>query len=478
MATSFGVVLLALVSGAPKQLVIYGPFFLGLVVPSGPPLGSTLVQKYDFMVSRVFMPLFVTNCVLMSDLRELRFDANLLVLLVITMLAKFLGSLAPAICCRIPIKDAFALAFIMSCKGAVEIGGYFMIYDGQNITDGVYALAMLMILFAHLIVAYAVKQLYKKSTRYAGYEQRNVLGVRPNSELKILSCIHKQDNVPAVINLMDVACPTGENPIDLNVLHLIEMTGQDAPMLIFHRMQKKTTMSISFDSEDVVVSFLKFEGEYGAAVEVHPFTAVWPSKWMYEQICTLALDRLTHLIILPCHGLGTVDGAVKSEDETVRNINISVLDESPCSVGVLVNRGPLRQNHKREDWQAQFNVALIFLGGEDDREALALTGRMTGDPSIILTVFHIKPPTEPEIGPGLDWDSVLDFESLRKFRLNNTGNGRYVIYREAVSESGEQTLDMLREIVMGQISLLVWRRMSCSSLHLKNLSVKSQDPFN
>lgn len=131
MATSFGVVLLALVSGAPKQLVIYGPFFLGLVVPSGPPLGSTLVQKYDFMVSRVFMPLFVTNCVLMSDLRELRFEANLLVLLVITMLAKFLGSLAPAICCRIPIKDAFALAFIMSCKGAVEIGGYFMIYDGQ-----------------------------------------------------------------------------------------------------------------------------------------------------------------------------------------------------------------------------------------------------------------------------------------------------------------------------------------------------------
>ncbi|PRQ41409.1 putative cation/H+ exchanger [Rosa chinensis] len=450
----FVILLLALASGAHKQFVLFGPFFFGLVIPSGPPLGSTLAQKYDFMVSRVFMPLFVTNCVIMADVRELRFDAHLLVLLV-TMLAKFLGTLAPALCCRIPIRDALALAFILSCKGAVEIGGYFVIYDGQLITDGIYALAMLMILFAHFSVAYAVKHLYKTSTRYAGYQQRNVLGVRPNSELKILSCIYKQDNVPAVINLLDVACPTGDNPIGLNVLHLIEMTGQDAPMLISHRMQKKTMSSFS-DSEDVLVSFLNLDREYGDAVEVHPYTAVWPSKWMYEEICTLALDRLTHLIILPFHRQWTVDGAVKSEDETVRNINISVLDGSPCSVGVLVNRGPLRQNHRTEASQSQFNVALIFLGGEDDREALALTGRMTADPNITLTVFHISPTTLPENGPN--WENILDFESLRKFRQNNTGNGRYVIYTEAVSESGEQTVDMLREIVHKYDLFVVGRR--------------------
>ncbi|KAL6196300.1 hypothetical protein ACLB2K_031915 [Fragaria x ananassa] len=78
---------------------------------------------------------------------------------------------------------------------------------------------------------------------------------------------------------------------------------------------------------------------------------------------------------------------------------------------------------------------------------LGATAVAVAEAGFALDFFNIKPTSEPEIGPGLDWDSVLDFESLRKFRLNNTGNGRYVIYREAVSESGEQTLDMLREIM-------------------------------
>jgi hypothetical protein len=146
---------------------------------------------------------------------------------------------------------------------------------------------------------------------------------------------------------------------------------------------------------DVLVSLLNFEQDYGNAVNVHPFTAICPSSCMYEQICILALDKFASLIILPFHRQWTIDGAVKSEDETVRNLNISVLQGSPCSVGVLINRGPLRQqNHQQTASEAQYRVALIFLGGADDREASALTQRMTSDPSISLSVFYISPPRE------------------------------------------------------------------------------------
>lgn len=451
----FIIMLLAVASGTHRQLIFFGPFFLGLVVPNGPPLGSTLVQKYDFMVSRVFMPLFVTNCVLMADVRELGLDASLPILLA-TMLAKFVATLAPALCCKIPTTDAFALAFIMSCKGAVEVGGYFMTNDGKKLTDRLYAMGLLFTLFTQITVTFAVKRLYKPSSKYLGYQQRNVASLRPNSELKILSCIHRHDNVPAVINLLDVACPTGDSPIVLHVLHLIEMTGQSAPMFISHRMQKKTISDCSY-SEDVLVSFLNFERDYGNAVNVHPFTAICPSSCMYEQICTLALDKFASLIMLPFHRQWTIDGAVKSEDETVRNLNISVLQGSPCSVGVLINRGPLRQqNHEQTASEAQYRVALIFLGGADDREALALTQRMTSDPSISLSVFYISRPRESD--NATSWDNILDMESLRKFRQTNVGNGRFAVYTEAVSESGAQTVDMLRDIVDKYDLFVVGRR--------------------
>ncbi|KAK9935738.1 hypothetical protein M0R45_022824 [Rubus argutus] len=176
------------------------------------------------MVSRVFMPLFVTNCVVMANVRELGLDASLPILLA-TMLTKFVATRSHALYCKIPTTDAFALAFIISYKGVVEVGGYFMTSDGKKLTDRLYAMGLLFTLFTQITITFSVKRLYKPSSKYLGYQQRNVASLRPNSELKILSCIHRHDNVPAFINLLDTACPTGDSPILLHVLHLIEMTG-------------------------------------------------------------------------------------------------------------------------------------------------------------------------------------------------------------------------------------------------------------
>ncbi|PSS34433.1 Cation/H(+) antiporter like [Actinidia chinensis var. chinensis] len=85
----------------------YGPFLLDLFVVEGPPpLGSTLEEKLDNVVSGWFAPLLLTYFGLHSDLFG------------------FTGHSLPAWICKIPFKDALALSLILSAQGIVELGGY------------------------------------------------------------------------------------------------------------------------------------------------------------------------------------------------------------------------------------------------------------------------------------------------------------------------------------------------------------------
>ncbi|MFQ6625245.1 hypothetical protein Gotur_006024, partial [Gossypium turneri] len=61
----------------------------------------------------------------------------------------------------------------------------------------------------------------------------------------------------------------------------------------------------------------------------------------------------------------SLNGSVEAENNVVRNVNCSVLDRSPCSVGILIDRG------------------------KDDREALTLAKRMARDPRVKLTVIRL-----------------------------------------------------------------------------------------
>lgn len=115
--------------------LVFGPMILGLAVPDGPPLGSALVKKLDPLVSGVFMPIFVTVCMIKADPHDLNFNttvskANALLVLV-TVVSKFVFSLIPPMLSRMPFKDALAIAFIMSYKGVVEMASYGIARDSK-----------------------------------------------------------------------------------------------------------------------------------------------------------------------------------------------------------------------------------------------------------------------------------------------------------------------------------------------------------
>ncbi|CAL5211682.1 unnamed protein product [Lathyrus oleraceus] len=126
--------------------------------------------------------------------------------------------------------------------------------------------------------------------------------------------------------------------------------------------------------EKLLESFQIFEKEFKGYLVVNTFTTISPVEMMYDEICTLALDKFVSLIILPFYRKWLCDGnSVELEDESLRDLNYRVMERAPCSIGVLIERAQMTHIFSPK---TPYNVCLLFIGGKDDREALIFTKRM------------------------------------------------------------------------------------------------------
>lgn len=325
---------------------------------------------------------------------------------------------------------------------------------------------LISVLIIAILVPSMVNYLYDPSRKYAGYQKRNIIDMKPNAELRILACIDSQYDVAPVIDLLDVSCPTGGSPISVNALHLIELVGRASPVFIAHHIHEKVTFNIHF-SEKVIGPFNRYQLNNQGAVSANIFTAISPSNLMHEDICTLALDKLTSIILLPFHRKFAFDGSIESEDNTRRALNCSVLERAPCSIGIIVHRGHLRH------LSSLYRIAMIFLGGHDDREALTFAKRVTKDPgSFSLTVVRL----DAEDGKTMnDWEKVLDNEVLKEFKQKSVANA-HVTYIEERAKDAVQTTRILRSIMNEFELIIVGRRNGLDSPQTLGFSEWSEFP--
>lgn len=105
----------------------FGPFILGLCVPAGPPLGSTLVQKLDSVTSGLLAPLMASYCGLKIDLTQysdLKFQGMIFNICFVSAFVKALVIVIAALVTQVPVKDAFALSVILNAQGIVQMASY------------------------------------------------------------------------------------------------------------------------------------------------------------------------------------------------------------------------------------------------------------------------------------------------------------------------------------------------------------------
>lgn len=112
---------------------MYAPFILGLTVPTGHPLASTLIEKLDTIVSGWMLPLLSTYCGYRSNLWELNKRPPYWIIFSVTFgfSLKVTCAFVPAFCFKVPLKDATALALMLSAKGITELGTFATNADKQ-----------------------------------------------------------------------------------------------------------------------------------------------------------------------------------------------------------------------------------------------------------------------------------------------------------------------------------------------------------
>ncbi|OAP01728.1 CHX4 [Arabidopsis thaliana] len=432
-----------------KQSIFIGPFILGLAVPHGPPLGSAILQKFESVVFGTFLPFFVATSAEEIDTSILQswIDLKSIVILVsVSFIVKFALTTLPAFLYGMPAKDCIALSLIMSFKGIFEFGAYGYAYQRGTIRPVTFTVLSLYILLNSAVIPPLLKRIYDPSRMYAGYEKRNMLHMKPNSELRILSCIYKTDDIRPMINLLEATCPSRENPVATYVLHLMELVGQANPVLISHRLQTRKSENMSYNSENVVVSFEQFHKDFFGSVFVSTYTALSVPKMMHGDIYSLM----------------------------IRQLNKSVLDLSPCSVGIFVYRSSNGRRTIKETAAnfSSYQVCMLFLGGKDDREALSLAKRMARDSRITITVVSLIS-SEQRANQATDWDRMLDLELLRDVKSNVLA-GADIVFSEEVVNDANQTSQLLKSIANEYDLFIVGREKGRKSVFTEGLEEWSE----
>lgn len=123
-----------------------------------------------------------------------------------------------------------------------------------------------------------------------------------------------------------------------------------------------------------------------SGVKVKTTIAISGYENMHEDICSTAAMNRANFIVLPYHKYYRHDGSVEAAHSGFQNVNSLVLRHSPCSVGILVDRG--FGGPSAIPVNASQHICVLFFGGPDDREALMLARRMSQHLGVKLTIIQ------------------------------------------------------------------------------------------
>ncbi|KAM3203391.1 hypothetical protein P3L10_031017 [Capsicum annuum] len=404
------------VSESLGQPAAVGSFILGLVVPEGPPLGSSLVYKIDSLCTGLLLPAkFAINGLSLDIFTLEKGKKSLLAveaIILLGYLGKFADTLVSAVQFGLSFRDAIPLALIMCSKGIIEASMYIVFKDNGIITDEAYVLWLITMLVLTGIIRPLVWYLYDPSRRYSGYRTNSIQYLDPTSELRVQVCIHNEDNVPSIVNLLEASNPSRRRPIAVFVLNLMELKGRAAALLVptHNRKGKAKFKSLPSRTGHISNALNILARRNKDAMSVQHFTSIVPYATMHDET------------------YWDIDGRVGANFPAIRMVNQQVLHKAPCSVGILVDRGgQLADNTRILFGHSFFRVTMLYLGGRDDDEALAYCCRMLGHPHIRVNLVWLRQYSKD----NMEKSSSMEEESpmIHWFKANNDAVGTTKVLR-------------------------------------------------
>ncbi|KAL9242909.1 hypothetical protein vseg_016866 [Gypsophila vaccaria] len=462
-ATLAAVLAAAFVTDTIGIHALFGAFVLGILAPKEGPFASALVEKVEDLVSSLLLPLYFVSSGLKTNVATIQGAQSwgLLVLVIITAcFGKVVGTVVVSRFCKLPMDEAVALGVLMNSKGLVELIVLNIGKDRKVLNDQTFAIMVLMALFTTFITTPLVMAVYKPANKGAKrtYKIRTIQRKDPNSPLRIMACFHSGKNIPTMINLIEATRGTEKKQgLSVYAMHLMELSERSSAIRMVHKARNNGlpfwNKAMQSDSTQVVVAFEAY-GQL-SRVQIRPMTAISHFSDMHEDICASAESKRAAFIILPYHKHQRIDGSLETTRHEFRVINTKVLLNSPCSVGILVDRG-LGGSSQVAARNVSSVISIFFFGGPDDREALALGQRMSEHPGITLVVVRFI--ADPEMTGGdmvavdlSDSDNgkdskAADEDAIGAIKQNLTTDGS-VKLEERVVKTFTDTVDTVKEFI-------------------------------
>jgi hypothetical protein len=319
--------------------------------------------------------------------------------------------------------------------------------------------------------------LYDPARRYAVYKRRTLQHLKPDADLRILACIHDESHVSGTLALLEASHATPQTPIGLYLLQLVEIAGRSAPVFIPHNPRRNASRiaapnAPSTDVDRIINVFFRHELRHPeGAVSVHPFTTISPYSSMHDEVCRLAVEKRTSLILLHYHKHHLLAGGVHAS-VGLRVVNRKVLEVAPCSVAVFVDRnagnvglcnfipGPLQDcsgsstassGLSSSGPQFRAAVAALFFGGGDDREAMSYVARMARHPGVTVAVVRFLPARGIKDDPA---DRRVDNRAIEEVKAL-AARSRNMQVREELVGDMERIVEVLRGLDKAGYDLVI-----------------------
>ncbi|KAK4770095.1 hypothetical protein SAY87_030627 [Trapa incisa] len=370
---------------------LFGAFVVGIIVPKEGPFAGVLIEKIEDIVSGLFLPLYFVSSGLKTNVATIKGAQSwgLLVLVIFNAcFGKVVGTIAVSLLCKIQVKEAVALGFLMNTKGLVELIVLNIGKDKKVLNDQSFAVLVLMALFTTFITTPIVMAVYKPARRGVPYKHKTIQRKDLDTQLRMLVGFHSTRNIPTMINLIESSRGTRRRGrLCVYAMHLMELSERPSAISMVHKVRSNGLPfwnKVQGDQDQMVIAFEAYQQL--SAVTVRPMTAISDLSSIHEDICTSAHQKRAAIIILPFHKHQRVDGTMESLGHAFQQVNQRVLRSSPCSVGIIVDRG-LGGTTQVSASDVSYTVVVPFFGGGDDREALALGLRMAEHPGIMLSIM-------------------------------------------------------------------------------------------
>ncbi|CAM0942619.1 unnamed protein product [Alopecurus aequalis] len=487
-------------------------YLIGLAMPRDGPMARTLIDRLTFPVHQVIMPLCFGAIGARLDLADAgRFTATQLTAAIVftTVLStagKVAGTMLGGRWLGIKPREALVLGFLLNVKGYSDI----LAINFGDITRVWGDTAQVVLLVSSILNTFmagpASAAIVRQQRRAFQYRSHCLQDLRVDHELRVLVCVHGAEGVNAMLTVAELSKGSGA-PVAVYLLHLVELMAArkyaiahlykdvDARLKLRSRGEDEDQWGYAWEMDQVAAAVHGFT-IYDAAVPVRQMTAISNLASMDGDVRNGVEDARASLVIVPYHKEQRYDGRMVSRRDGRRQLNERILQRAPCTVGVLVERhlasisvasssstssswssSDAADRHDDEEQSTAstssvateeamvvvHHVVAVFLGGPDDREAVAYATRLSAHPSVSVSVsrFRLSQPApdgdnkvaQSTVEAGGDEQGQEDEEFMAEVYAGFVIPGR-VSYTETYVSNGVETLHALSAMV-GMCSLFV-----------------------